>query len=175
MRALRPTLRLATPTDAALLAELGARTFSDAFASDNRPEDMALYLAKCFGEAQQAAELADPRSTFLLSSLGMAPVGYAKLRAGDDPPGCITGLRPLELQRLYVEQRWLGRGVGDALMRGCLDEARRCSHRVLWLGVWEHNPRAIAFYRRWGFQDVGSHAFVLGREVQTDRLMQREV
>ena len=47
-------------------------------------------------------------------------------------------------------------------MRRCLEEGRARGHDVLWLGVWEHNARARAFYARWGFVEVGEMRFLLG-------------
>jgi ribosomal protein S18 acetylase RimI-like enzyme len=63
--------------------------------------------------------------------------------------------------------------VAAALMQACLDQARKAEHDVVYLGVWEHNPRAIAFYRKWGFEKVGEHVFLLGDDEQTDWLMLR--
>src|ERR1044071_7503810 len=116
------TIRRANSDDAKLLAELGARTFEETFAVDNTKEDMACYLALHFSVAQQAAELAHPASTFLIAEVDGQPAGYAKLQAGE-PPNEIEGAKPIELVRLYVSQERLGRGVGEALMRACLDEA----------------------------------------------------
>jgi ribosomal protein S18 acetylase RimI-like enzyme len=65
--------------------------------------------------------------------------------------------------------------VGAALMQACIDEARRRGHKTLWLGVWEHNPRAQAFYRKWNFVEIGTHVFHLGNDPQTDLLMQRTI
>jgi ribosomal protein S18 acetylase RimI-like enzyme len=84
-------------------------------------------------------------------------------------------LRPLEIVRIYACQEWLGRGVGPMLMQACLDEARQRGCDALWLDVWERNPRAIAFYRKWGFKVVGTQGFQLGSDMQTDLLMQRAV
>jgi GNAT superfamily N-acetyltransferase len=168
------TIRRANPEDASLLAELGARTFSETFAADNSPEDMAAYLAASFTPAQQAAELADPASTFLIAEVGGRAAGYAKLRAGEPAEG-VEGDKPVELVRLYVLHEWLGRGVGSELMSACLDEARRAGHETIWLGVWERNGRAQAFYRKWDFRAVGAHVFQLGSDPQTDTLMERAV
>ena len=77
--------------------------------------------------------------------------------------------------RLYVAQEWLGRGVGEALMRACLDEAQRKGCKTIWLGVWERNIRAQAFYRKWNFQAVGEHVFQLGSDPQRDILMERSL
>jgi ribosomal protein S18 acetylase RimI-like enzyme len=164
------TVRRATPADAALIAELGAATFREAFAAFNRPEDLAHYLAKAYGVAQQSAELADPRVTYLIGEAGGRPAGFAMLRRGATDPA-VTGPDPVELVRIYVSSAVLGTGLGSALMEACIAEAAHAGHRTLWLGVWEQNPRALAFYHRWGFVDVGSHIFTVGTDPQTDRVM----
>ncbi len=166
------TIRGASLEDNQLLAALGAKTFHDAFIQDNRPENIAAYIRAAFSPQKQAAELADPASVFFIAEVDGAPVGYAYLHAGRAADG-VTGEHPLELVRIYALQEWTGHGIGTALMQTCLDEACQRGHDALWLGVWERNPRAIAFYRRWGFETVGSHVFLLGNEAQTDLLMQR--
>jgi diamine N-acetyltransferase len=168
------TIRRANPEDAGLLAELGARTFSETFAADNTPEDLAAYLAASFNLAQQTSELSDPASTFLLAEVGGLAAGYAMLHAGGPAEG-VRGAKPVELVRLYVSREWLGRGIGEALMRACVDEARQAGHATIWLGVWERNGRAQAFYRKWGFRVVGEHVFQLGSDPQRDILMERAV
>lgn len=160
--------------DAALLAELGARTFSETFAADNTPQDMAAYLAGSFSLDQQAAKLADPHSLFQIAEVNGVAVGYAMLRSGN-APNSVTGDKPIELVRLYVSRESLGNGVGAALMQACIDEAKRRGYETLWLGVWERNHRAQAFYRKWNFQEAGTHLFQLGDDPQTDILMQRSV
>jgi len=169
-----PVIRHAEADDAGLLAELGARLFSETFAAYNTPEDMAAYLAASFGQAQQAAELSDPCSTFLIAEIDGVAVGYARLYSGAAPDG-VADEKPIELARLYASQEWFGRGVGSALMRVCIDEAQQQRYRTLWLGVWEHNNRARAFYRKWKFREVGEHIFQLGDDSQTDILMERSI
>ena len=169
-----PVVRRARAEDAALLAELGARTFEETFAADNRPEDMSAYLVSSFGQAQLAAELADPQSLFLIAEIQEVAAGYAKLRAGVAPER-VTSKKPIELERLYVSLEWLGRGVGAALMRVCIAEAVQKGYRTIWLGVWQNNHRARTFYRKWNFREVGEHIFQLGDDPQTDILMERSL
>jgi GNAT superfamily N-acetyltransferase len=166
------TIRRAGPEDAGLLAELGARTFSETFAADNSPEDVASYLTASFNPARQTDELNDPASTFFIAEVGGLAAGYAQLHAGEPAEG-VEGAKPVELVRLYVSREWLGRGVGEALMRACVDEARRAGHETIWLGVWERNGRAQAFYRKWDFRAVGEHVFQLGSDPQRDVVMER--
>ncbi len=165
------TVRPGSPDDAAALAELAATTFRDAFGAENRPEDLALHLTRSYGIPQQRAELSDPAITTLLAFVGGAAAGYAQLRPGRPPP-CVTAPRSIELWRFYVSRAWHGRGVAQILMAAVVDAARRRNAAALWLGVWERNPRAQAFYRKSGFADVGSQLFLVGTDEQTDRVME---
>lgn len=155
-----------------MLAELGARTFSDSYASLNRPEDMAAHLARTFGPERQAAELRNPNLHTLLGETGGAAAAYAQVLRGPAPE-CVRGEAPWEVARFYVERSWHGCGIAQALMGAVMELARGLGGRILWLGVWERNPRAIAFYRKHGFEDVGTHEFILGSDRQTDRVLAR--
>ena len=165
-------IRRALIADALLLAELGARTFYESFAAENTPEDISTYLDASFGPEKQTAELLEPGAIFLIAAIDGIPVGYAQLRSGESPE-CVSGSEPIELARIYVSQARLGLGVGEALMRACIDEARRAGHQTMWLGVWERNARAQGFYRKWNFSTVGEHIFQLGSDPQRDLLMER--
>ena len=171
---MRTRIRVGVATDATDLAKLAARTFRETFAADNRPEDMALHLAQAYGTSQQGRELVDPKIATLLAEADGQLAGYAQLRSGP-APGCVTGASLLELWRFYIAQPWHGRGVAQALMDRVEVEANRRGARTLWLGVWERNERAQAFYRKCGFADVGSQVFMVGADPQTDRIMVRPV
>ena len=159
-----------------MLAALGARTFTQAFAAQNEPEDLETYVAEAFSEARIAAELGEAGSTFLIGfdpeTGPERPVGYCRL-VGGATKEAIRGPAPVELQRLYVEAGRRNGGYGSALLWEGLSLARRLGYRTLWLGVWERNHGAVRFYERWGFEAVGSHDFVLGSDRQTDLLMVR--
>jgi ribosomal protein S18 acetylase RimI-like enzyme len=163
------TIRRAVPADAGPLADLAARTFRDTFEADNTPEDMAEHLAKSYSPARQLAEITSPDIVTLVAVCdGLA--AFAQLRRGT-PPACVTSSQTFELWRFYVDKGWHGRGIARQLMQAVLTEA---AAEAVWLGVWERNPRAIAFYRKVGFVDVGAHEFRLGADVQTDRIMVRD-
>ena len=168
------TIRHGEATDAAALAELAARTFRETFAAGSPPEDMALHLAQAYGTPQQQRELADPDMTTLLAEADGELAGYAQVRSGVTPK-CVTGETPVELWRFYVAQPWHGRGLAQTLMQRVELEASQRGGRTLWLGVWERNGRAIAFYRKAGFTDVGSHVFMVGTDAQTDRILVRSL
>ena len=160
----------ATASDAALLAELGARTFRDTFAADNTDADMDIYLATAFTPEVQARELSDEGSLFLIARVDGVPAGYTRLRF-DDAPACVGGVRPMELARFYADLPWIGHGVGQALMEAAFAVASSRGCDVVWLDVWERNPRAIRFYAKWGFKVIGEQKFLLGTDVQNDLLM----
>ncbi|MFL5344677.1 MAG: GNAT family N-acetyltransferase [Hyalangium sp.] len=163
-------IRAAVLADAAVLTELGARTFRDSFAQDNTPEDMEAFLSTHYRPELQEAELRDPRNLYLLAEVSGVPAGFALLRDGVREQG-VQAERPLNLVRLYVDRPYLGAKVGAALMARCLEEGRARGHDVLWLGVWEHNTRARAFYSRWGFVEVGEMSFLLGSDPQRDLVL----
>jgi len=129
-------------------------------ARHNTPENMERYVAEHFAPALQAAELADPGLMTLVAEVAGQAAGYTQLGHGA-APACVTGADPLEVIRFYVDRPWHGQGLAQALMRAAADHARAAGARTLWLGVWERNPRAIAFYKKVGFVEVGTHTFVL--------------
>ena len=161
-------IRRATSTDAATLAALALETFVDAFGADNSAEDMAAYTAEYFGEAQQRRELDDARVVTLLAELDGAAVAYAQLHP---TPGSPHGA--VELARFYVRRTHHGAGIAQALMQAVIDAARPLGD-ALWLGVWERNARAIAFYGKCGFAQCGTQPFRLGTDLQTDWVMRRD-
>jgi ribosomal protein S18 acetylase RimI-like enzyme len=169
---------MATTADAEMLTALGARTFYDAFAPTNTPETMEAYMSQAFTERRLTSELNDPKATFLIAESEGTPVGYVKLRAGDAPDcvkACVNGDAAIEIVRFYIDQQFHGSGVAHTLMQACFDHAKHADRRTVFLGVWEHNPRAIAFYRKWQFEIVGSHIFQMGDEAQNDYWMAREL
>jgi ribosomal protein S18 acetylase RimI-like enzyme len=168
------TIRRGVEADAAALADLAARTFAETFAADNTPADLAAHLARSYGEALQAAELADPDRVTLVAETGGALVAYAQLRSST-APACVPAGPSIELQRFYLDRAAQGSGLARRLMDAAIDAARRRGARLLWLGVWERNPRAIRFYEKCGFADAGSQTFLFGSDPQTDRVMWRAV
>lgn len=165
-------VRKALPTDARRLAELAERTFREAFEATNTPENMAQHCRETYGEAIQAREISDSGRVTLVCERDGRMVGYAQLRWGP-PPRSVVGAAPGEIQRIYVAGECHGRGVAQRLMQACLDELGSRGSDVAWLGVWEHNPRAIAFYRKFGFETVGEQVFPVGTDPQRDLVMSR--
>jgi ribosomal protein S18 acetylase RimI-like enzyme len=169
-------LRWATPADAASLARAAAAFFADTFAPDNRPEDMDAYVSSAFSEERQRHELSDPTNRILLAlDTGESLAGYAHLKVGTRPAsGALPNVstkRTVEIARLYADRRWHGRGLGGLLMDSCLAAGREWGAELVWLGVWERNARAIAFYQKHGFRVVGEQSFLLGADQQRDLVM----
>jgi ribosomal protein S18 acetylase RimI-like enzyme len=161
-------IRVATPADAATLAALSLKTFVDTFAPHNTAADMDSYTSVAFGEEKQRRELEAEGTITLLADEGGDVIAYAQLR---QTPGGPHG--DVELARLYVDQPHHGRGIAQTLMDEVEAYARKLGASRLWLGVWEHNLRAIAFYRKRGFVQRGSQPFLLGTDLQTDWIMNR--
>jgi len=163
-------LRRAVAGDAPSLSVLAERTFRDAFGARNSPENMDLHCSRVFGADVQQREIEDPGLITTIADSGGRMIGFSQLRPGQ-AHASVAAVRPAELRRLYVVAESHGHGVGQQLMQDALAAAARERCDVLWLGVWEHNPKAMAFYRRFGLEVVGTHAFMLGQDRQRDLVM----
>lgn len=163
-------LRRAKPADAPSLAQFAARIFAETFGPDNRPEDIAAHLAKSFGPAEQHRELADPHYVTLVMDGPDGIAAYAQVRRAT-PPRCVSSHAPVELYRFYVDRPWQGYGIAQRLMDAVHAAASELGGQSIWLCVWERNARAIAFYTKSGYRDVGGATFVLGTDRQNDRVL----
>ncbi len=163
-------IRQGVASDAQALAAFAARTFAETFAADNTPADMQAHLDRAYGVAQQAQELTSPDVVTLLAEQDARLIGYAQVRRGPAPP-CVGAPAAMELHRFYLDASAHGSGLAQRLMAEVFAAARAAGAAHVWLGVWERNARATRFYDKCGFADVGSQAFVLGTDRQTDRVM----
>jgi ribosomal protein S18 acetylase RimI-like enzyme len=171
------SIRPARLEDATTLSELAARTFSETFGPHTPSADIAAYLTATYSPELQAAEIANSARTVLVVETrpihgDPALVGYAYLFRSSTP-AVVTGPVPLQLERFYLDSQYHGQGVAQRLMTEVLRMATVQGARTLWLGVWEHNARALAFYRKYGFQRVGEHLFPVGSDPQIDWLLVR--
>jgi GNAT superfamily N-acetyltransferase len=170
----RPTgdcaLRRATPADAGVLCVFAARTFTDTYGRHNHPRNLRHHLDAAFGLEQQTRELCDPEVTTLFVHVDGHLAAYAQVRRSSPAP-CVTGPAPVELHRFYVDLAWHGLGISQHLMAAARMAALDFSGVTLWLKVWENNARAIAFYAKGGFVDVGSADFFVGSDRQRDRVL----
>jgi ribosomal protein S18 acetylase RimI-like enzyme len=169
-----PAIRKASRRDAGPLSRLAETTFRSTFGAVNTGEDMDLHCRTSYGEAIQSGEIADPHMLTLLCEGDEGLAGFAQLRWGD-APDCVLAQSPGEIRRLYVADAWHGKGIAQELMHACIEEMEARGSDVIWLGVWEHNLRAIAFYRKFGFVEIGEHVFPLGSDPQRDIVMARPV
>ena len=168
------TLAACTEADAAELAALGARLFTETYAEHNTPEDLRAHLAAVYDPARVAGELRDADARWWIArDADGAGVGYAWIRRGRPAPPGVVASAPVELARIYVARAWQGRGVAAALMAAAVDAARGWRGDVLWLTVWERAPWAIRFYGKSGFAAVGTTSFLVGADEQRDLVLAR--
>jgi diamine N-acetyltransferase len=167
-------LRRAVAADAPSLAVLAERTFRDAFGARNSPANMDLHCARVFGAEIQLGEIQDRGLVTTIAEAEKRMIGFSQLRPLHTHASVVAA-RPAELKRLYVVPEWHGRGVARELLQDALNTAAREGCDVLWLGVWEHNPKAMAFYRKSGLEIVGTHSFMLGQDRQRDLVMSIKV
>ena len=164
--------RNAHPEDAAAMADLGRRTFTETFGHLYRPEDLAAFLLS-HNEQGWARELSDPAFAVRVGEADGEPVAYAKL----GPPSLPfepTG-RSIELRQLYVLKPWQGEGVATALMDWALGEARTRGADEIYLSVFTDNHRARRFYERYGFSFVQTYEFMVGSHADQDHILRLDL
>lgn len=166
------TYRDAGPGDAALIADLFARSFSQTFAHLYRPDDLAAFLGKAKAD-DFAAELTDPSFDFRIAEADGTPVGFAKLGLPSLP--VETPPDTLELWQIYVLDGWQGLGIGPALFDWAAARARERGGRHLQLTVYVDNHRAKAFYVRRRFGEVGRYDFMVGNHADEDIVMRAKL
>ena len=167
-------IRLAGKEDAELIADLSRQTFYDTFASQNTPEDMDKFINEQFTREALMNEVGAEGNIFMIALIDTEPAGYVRLREGKSRPE-FENKPCIEIARIYVVNKMIGKGVGSVLMQKCIEVAKEAKKDLLWLGVWKENTGAIDFYKRWGFEIFGEQDFLLGNDLQKDWLMMRWV
>lgn len=167
-------IRPATVLDASLIAALGARVFFATFQHMTAASDLQQFLHETYTPARLTAELSDPALVFFVACVQGSVAGFVQMRQKESEPQ-VTGPAPVELQRLYVDARWHGRGVAKALVRQALSWASQQGYKSVWLGVGEVNFRAQRFYEKFGLQKCGQHLFYVGSDPQVDFIMQGSI
>lgn len=166
-------IRRARASDAPALAAIAERTFRATFSAGTAAADMDAYCAASYGADIQAREIGDPDLVTWIAESDDELIGFAQWRPVQ-AIDCVAAERPSELSRIYVDAAWHGRGVAHRLMQEVLTMAADRGADCVWLGVWEQNPKAAAFYRKFGFIVVGEHVFPVGSDMQRDLIMARQ-
>ncbi len=167
-------IRNANLSDVPELARFAEAAFRQAFAKENSKEDMDTYCRSSFSESIQRKEVSDPQIITLAAVENKSIIGFAQWVKNSNTK-IITNGKACELKRLYVDEQWHGKGIAQALIEYVIHQSREQEFDILWLGVWENNPKAIRFYEKYGFVKVGEHDFMLGTDQQSDWIMQRKL
>jgi len=167
-------IRPALLADARDLASLGERLWRETYEGLIPPPDLEGYVAEAFGPERQGEALADPAGRTLVLAEGGSLLGYAWLRAGGPAAG-VPFENPLEVARFYVDRTLHGTGAAQSLMAAVLAHGAAAGHDGVWLQVWEENPRALRFYARAGFRDVGQTVFLVEALSYRDRLLVQDL
>lgn len=168
------SVRRARVEDAACLTRFVRQNFIDTYAEQSDPENMRIHCDTYFGLAQQTAEILDRDGVVLMAYCDDELAGIAQV-VRRPPPECVPHDHALGLFRYYVQKDWHGKGVAKILLDSVLTTAQNMNGQHLWLTVWEHNPRAIAFYHKMGFANVGVSDYTFGSEVQTDFVLVKAI
>ena len=158
------SIRIALASDAVELRAVCEKSFYDTFVNTCKESDMDTYLRKKFSLRLIEQELAE--GFFYLLIYQSKILGYAKLGENTIPE--LSGKKAIEIERFYFLKEYTGKGLGNELMKVCLEYAEKKSAELVFLGVWEHNYNAQKFYKKYGFEYVGKHPFPIETTPQMD-------
>lgn len=165
-------IRRASSGQVHALRNLSRSTFYETYADQNTDDDLRLHMQSTFGIEKLTSELENPSNAFFIAWDDEKMIGYAKLRINTS--SVLHAERDaIELERMYVAKDFHGHQAGSALMRACCEYAVQNGFKVMWLGVWERNMSAIAFYEKQGFVKRGMQSFILGKDFQQDFVMSK--
>ncbi|MFG6147376.1 GNAT family N-acetyltransferase [Halobacillus sp. B23F22_1] len=168
------TIRKCTCDDVPQLQEIGYTTFKNTFQHQNSPENMESYLNKAFTIHQVEKEIAAQNSHFYFIYVKEELAGYLKVNTGEAQTEKM-GEDSFEIERIYIIDQFQKHGLGKGLLNLAIEMAVEQHKTKVWLGVWEKNENAIAFYKKMGFVQTGAHSFYMGDEEQTDIIMVKKL
>ncbi len=157
-------------SDLEALQTISKDTFYETFAKDNTVEDTNKYLNENFSVEKLTKEITNQDSLFYFCYSNSEVAGYLKLNISTAQTESLLP-EALEIERIYVLKKFHGLGIGKALMEKSIHSAKELSKNEIWLGVWEHNIKALKFYNKLGFNQFSKHIFKLGEDEQIDIMM----
>ena len=168
------TLKKLVPSDLYTLQEISRTTFKETFEIHNSTEDLNKYLNEQLSLDKLSIEMQNPNSAFYFGEINIEAAGYLKLNWGNAQTE-LEDLDAFEIERIYVLNQYLGKGLGAFLMDAALEIAHKMKPSYIWLGIKKKNERAIRFYEKYGFKVFSNHSFTLGNDIQNDLLMKLEI
>ncbi|MBM7651184.1 GNAT family N-acetyltransferase [Neobacillus cucumis] len=163
-------IKKCTLQDLHRLQKISYETFNETFKDQNSPENMTTYLERAFNLEQLEKEIANSSSEFFFVYLNHEVAGYLKVNT-NEAQSEEMGDESLEIERIYIKNQFQKHGLGKYLFNKAMELALELNKKKIWLGVWEKNENAIAFYQRMGFVQTGAHSFYMGDEEQVDFIM----
>ncbi|WP_098745578.1 N-acetyltransferase [Paenibacillus sp. EZ-K15] len=163
-------IRKCSLDDLAILQDISVETFNETFKDQNSPENMKAYLERAFNLNQLKKEICNSSSEFYFIYFNREIAGYLKVNTHDAQTE-MMGSDSLEIERIYIKGKFQKHGLGKFLLNKAMEIAMERNKKNVWLGVWERNENAIAFYKNTGFVQTGIHSFYMGDEEQKDFIM----
>ena len=167
-------IKKVTIADIQDLQQISGETFSETFGSQNSTENMEKFLNKAYAEEKLRSEIENKNSNFYFLIVNNQVAGYLKVNEGDAQTEQVAD-NALEVERIYLKQNFQLQGLGLILIKLAEELARKKNKANMWLGVWEKNYQAQAFYKKDGFKRVSQHTFVVGDDPQTDFILVKEL
>ena len=157
-------IRIAKLKDVAELSILGKKTFDQSFGHLYKDRmNVINYLNSTFSIEKIKSSISDSQHIYWIVFYKEIAVGYAKIQL-NAPSKFIESTQVCKLQRLYILQEYLSKGIGGQLLKLICDKVKVNKGQYIWLSVLKSNKKAIHFYERYKYQIIGEHSSVVGKE-----------
>jgi ribosomal protein S18 acetylase RimI-like enzyme len=160
--------------DIDLLREISIQTFSETYRHLNTEANFNRYIKTNFNKAKLLRELNEKNSFVYFIKEKETVIGYLKLNINEAQSENL-GTDAIEIERIYTLKEHFGKKAGKTMIKFAIEKGRELNRKFIWLGVWENNKRAIAFYEKNGFVKFDTHIFLFGNDEQTDYLYRRDI
>jgi ribosomal protein S18 acetylase RimI-like enzyme len=148
----------ASVEDALLLIDLGKQTFLQSHGHSASKNEIDFYISHTYTKEVFDKELSDPANHYYIIYQENLPAGFSKI-IFNTPHGEISEKQIAKLERIYILERFYSQKIGSELFDFNLRLAKEEKQKGMWLFVWKENLRAFHFYRKQGFEIVGSHDY----------------
>jgi ribosomal protein S18 acetylase RimI-like enzyme len=163
-------IRQAIESDLNELSHFATQAFYDAYDWYNTAENMRDYVKKYFSKENLLSEFNQTDTVFLVAlDDHQKIIGYAKIGKGNNNSDLNESHS--EIERIYVDTKLQRAGIGQKLIDEIIHITQQRNQKIIWLGVWQKNEKAVNFYKKIGFEIFGTTTFVLGNDPQDDYMM----
>lgn len=154
-------IKKAKKSDIKILARLGRLTWTESHGHYiNNKNNLSKYLDANFSVSKTKEHMDDPNQLFYIMYVDDLPIGYAKLILNAEQEH-VASQNNCRLERIFILNDFIPLKIGRRLLTYAEEQAKALQLDTMWLSVYIKNNRAIRFYEKNEFKNVGALSFMV--------------